>query len=204
MKFLPLWVLWGAFCLAPAVQAERADRDKPMQVEADRMHHDENRQVTTLTGQVRAVKGTLVLRGERMVVTQDAEGYQNAQVWAAPGQRVYFRQKREAVQEHVEGESEEALYDGRTDVVTLIRRAEARILREGAAGDQLRGERIVYNNTSEVLSVDGRELPGAGRSRVSAVLAPRSAASAPAAPAASGPALRPQPSLQPSVQERRP
>ncbi len=177
------------------VRAERADRSKPMQVEADRMQHDEIRQLTLLTGQVQAVKGTLVMRAARMEVQQDAQGQQVVRFWAEPGQRVFFRQKREGLDEFIEGEAVQAVYDSRQDLMTLTERAEARILRNGATADRLEGQRIVYNNSTEVLNVDGRLQDGAatGRSRVRAVLAPKAEASAPRAPQ---PDLRSSPELQ--------
>ena len=188
MKFFPL-VSLAALCLVPLglVRAEQADRLKPMQVEADRMQHDEPRQLTLLTGHVQAVKGTLVMRAARMEVTQDAQGQQVARFWAEPGQRVFFRQKREGLDEFIEGESVQAVYDSRQDLMTLTERAEVRILRQGRVADQIHGQHMVYNNTTEVLNVDG-QVQGAGgsRQRVRAVLAPKPDASA-AAPATAPP-----------------
>lgn len=192
MKFsflLPLAALLLA--LGGTARAERADSQKPMQVEADRMQHDDPRQLTVLTGHVQAVKGTLVMRAARMEVQQDGQGQQVAHFWAEAGERVFFRQKREGVDEFIEGESEQAVYDSRQDLMTLTGRAEVRILREGRAADQLYGQRIVYNNSTEVLNVDGQPQGASGaRQRVRAVLAPKAEASA-AAP--SRPALRSSP-----------
>lgn len=181
-------------CLGSA-WAERADRDKPMQIEADRMQHDEPRQVTVLTGKVQAVKGTLIMRATRMEVRQDGQGQQTARFWAEPGERVYFRQKREGLDEFVEGEAAQAIYDSRLDQMTLTENAEVRILRQGQVADRLEGQRIVYDNTREVLQVDGRlqDDRSSGRPRVRAVLAPRAEASA--APAAPTPVLRASPAL---------
>jgi lipopolysaccharide export system protein LptA len=184
MKFF-LLIPIAALCLVQAgvARAERADRFKPMQVEADRMQHDEGRQLTVLTGQVQAVKGTLLMRAARMQVQQDAQGQQLVHFWAEPGQRVFFRQKREGLDEFIEGEAVQAVYDSRQDLMTLTDRAEARILRNGATADRLEGQRIVYNNSTEILNVDGRlQEGGAGRPRVRAVLAPKVEASAPRAP----------------------
>jgi len=183
--------------------AEQADRLKPMQVEADKMQHDEGRQLTVLTGNVQAVKGTLVMRAARMEVQQDDKGQQLARFWAEPGERVFFRQKREGVDEFIEGEALEAEYDSQLDRMVLTGRAEVRILREGRQADQILGQRIVYNNSTEVLNIDGKS-PGAAavdtsRSRVRAVLSPKPASSA---PAASAPPLRPIPSM--GSGERRP
>lgn len=207
MKLLPP-IVFVLLVLMPfsLVRAERADRNKPMQIEADRMQHDEPRQVTVLTGKVQAIKGSLVMRADRMEIFQDAQGQQTARFWAAPGERIFFRQKREGLDEFIEGEALQALYDSRQDLMTLIERAEVRIMRQGQAADRLEGQRIVYDNTREVLQVDGQlQLSGAStqpasRPRVRAVLTPRSDASAPAL--SNGPALRSSPALQPS--ENRP
>ena len=194
MKFstlVPAFVL----CLAAGATAlaEQADRLKPMQVEADKMQHDENRQLTVLTGNVQAVKGTLVMRAARMEVQQDSKGQQVARLWAEPGQRVFFRQKREGLDEFVEGEAVQAVYDGRQDLMTLTDRAEMRTLREGRVADQIQGQRIVYNNSTEVMNVDGKVQGSDTRQRVRAVLAPKAAASAPSAP---GPSLQSSPALR--------
>lgn len=174
-----------------AVRAERADRQKPMQVEADRMQHDDPKQLTVLSGHVQAVKGTLLMRAAHMEVQQDAQGQQVASFRANEGERVFFRQKREGVNEFVEGEAEQAVYDSRQDLMTLTGRAEVRILRQDQPADQVFGHRIVYNNSTEVLNVDERQ-QGAGRARARAVLAPRAEATAPA--------TNPLPALQNSLQ----
>lgn len=196
----------GLLC-APA-WAEKADRDKPMHIEADTMRHDEVKQLTQFNGGVVAVKGTLVMRAARMEVQQDTQGKQVATLWAAPNERVFFRQKREGLDEFTEGEAEMAIYDNQADVVTLIQRAEVRLLRGAQLADQIHGEKIVFNNTTEVMTVDGQKQvrPTAGQTtgqaadrnqRVRAVLTPRqNAATPPATPTApTAPTLRTSPSL---------
>jgi lipopolysaccharide export system protein LptA len=157
--------------------AEKADKDKPMVIEADAMRHDEIKLLTQFTGRVVALKGTMVLRGARMEVQQDKNGQQVAQIWAAPNERVFFRQKREGLDEFTEGEGEMVIYDSQADVVTLVQRAELRILRGTVLADQMTGEKIVFNNTTEVMTIDR---PSAGAKstdprdqRVRAVLTPR-------------------------------
>lgn len=178
--------------------AEKADRDKPMLIEADAMRHDENKLLTHFIGNVVAFKGTMVLRGARMEVQQDKQGQQVAQVWAAPKERVFFRQKREGVDEFTEGEGEMAIYDSQADVLTLIQRAEVRILRGTELADQINGEKIVFNNTTEVMTVDapskGAKATDPRDQRVRAVLTPRKTVTAPTtAPTSAAPALRTSP-----------
>ena len=187
-----------ALCLALgccAAWAERADRDKPMQVEADRLQHDEHKQLSEFIGSVQANKGTMAMRAERLEVRQDAQGRQQARFTAAAGQRVFFRQKREGLNEFIEGEAETAVYDSLQDLMTLTGRAEVRILRQDQSADQVQGQRIVYNNTTEVMNVDGR-LQGGERGRARAVLAPRDTATSGASAASPAPALQTSPQIQ--------
>lgn len=186
-----------ASLLALPSQAEKADREQPMQIEADSMRHDEARQLTQFTGKVQATKGTLILRAARMEVQQDTKGRQVARLWAAPSERVFFRQKREGVNEFTEGEAEQVTYDNQADIITLIQRAEVRILRGNQVADQLNGYTIVFNNTSEVMTVDGQAANGQGQ-RVRAILTPRNTA-APITPnSPASPSLRTSPGMAPA------
>lgn len=175
-----LWI----FHWAPA-WAEKADRDKPMLIEADRMQHDEAKKLTQFFGNVQANKGTMVMRAARIDVQQDDQGKQTAWLWAVAGERVFFRQKREGLDEYTEGEAETAEYEGATDVLTLLTRAEMRILRGTQLADQIQGHQIIFNSITEVMSVDGQRKDkntDARSQRVRAVLMPKPAASAPVPP----------------------
>ena len=170
----------GAFSGA---RAEKADRDKPMNIEADTLTHDELKQTSVFSGNVVMTKGTIVLRGTQLQVHQDAEGFQYGVVTAVPGQRAFFRQKRDtpagAPNEFVEGEAESIEYDGKADKVRLIRRAELRRYREAALTDELEGALIVYNNLTDVFTVDGQQTAPGGATagtpggRIRAVLSPK-------------------------------
>lgn len=194
--FFALSVLCAALLVAPFAHAERADRSKPMNVEADNLRHDDKSQISVFTGNVVVSKGTLLMRGARLEVRQDPQGNQFGVMTAAPGQRAFFRQKREGLDEFVEGEAEVVEYDGRQDTVRFQRRAEMRRLRGASVADEISGAVILYENQTDRFTVDGQAGAVAGggeaRGRVRAVLAPRNSASAPtAAPAA----LRPTGSL---------
>lgn len=200
---LPLLACLALAPLQPA-QAEKADRNKPMNIEADALRHDDLKQLSVFTGRVVMTKGTIVLRGDRLEVSQDADGYQTGVVTAERGKRAFFRQRRDtpagAPEEFVEGESEVIEYNGRADTVRLVRRAELRRYRGSVLSDELSGAVIVYYNLTDVFTVDGQKAtpnaPAAG-SRVRAVLAPKeSAAGSAPVPAATGPVLRPSTVLQ--------
>src|SRR5215208_3285374 len=99
------------FSIVPAA-AEKADRNKPMNVEADALRYDDLKQTSVFTGRVVLTKGTILIRGARIDVRQDPEGYQYGLVTAEQGKRAFYRQKREGVDEFIEGEGESIEYDG--------------------------------------------------------------------------------------------
>jgi lipopolysaccharide export system protein LptA len=185
-SYAPLLVSLVLALSGAAAHAERADRNKPMNIEADALRYDDLKQVSVFTGRVVVTKGTIVIRGARVDVRQDAEGYQHGVVTAEPGKLAFFRQKREGVDEFIEGEGETIEYDGKADRVKFVKRAEMRRFRGATLADELTGSLIVYDNTTDVFTVDGGPASPAAGGRVRAVLSPKPGASAPAvtAPAA--------------------
>jgi lipopolysaccharide export system protein LptA len=158
--------------------AEKADRSKPMNIEADNLDHDELKQLSVFTGKVVANKGTITMRGHRLEVRQDPDGFQYGILTAKAGARAFYRQKREGVDEWIEGEGERIEYDGRADKVVLLVKADFRRYRGSVLSDQMTGQRIVYENLTDQFTVDG-QLAGtkpsgnAPSGRVRAVLTPR-------------------------------
>ncbi|MCS7100782.1 MAG: lipopolysaccharide transport periplasmic protein LptA [Burkholderiaceae bacterium] len=179
--------------VATAAQAERADRDKPLLVEAQKGSYNDLKQIGVFTGNVIVTKGTLRITGERVEVRKDPEGYEYAVVTAAPGKLAQFRQRRDpsrpGVEEIIEGESERIEYDGRAETVKLIAQAKLVRLENALPRDELRGKLIVYDHRSAQYSADG---DAAGEGRVRAVIAPRESPP----PAASPAPLRPAPELK--------
>lgn len=117
-----------------------------------------------------------MIRSDKIVVTEDAAGFQRGVAFAGPGGLARFRQKREGREEWIEGEAERIEYDARTEVAEFFRRA---WVKSGA--DQLRGDYIWYDAIFE------RYLATAGESqakdapppRVRAVIQPRNKKNAP-------------------------
>ena len=95
--------------------AEKADRNKPMNVEADSLRYDDIKQINIFSGRVVLTKGSITIRGARIEVRQDASGHQYGFVTAEPGSLAFFRQKREGLDEYIEGEGEVIEYDGQAD-----------------------------------------------------------------------------------------
>ena len=147
---------WGGHAL---VHAERDDKNRPMNIEADQLVHDDLKQVTVFTGHVLITKGTIVLKGERIELREDPQGFQYGLITPEPGARAYYRQKREGLNEFMEGEAERIEYDGRLDRVTLSQRAVLRRYRGSALNDEMTGQVITYDHLKETFRIDGKSSP---------------------------------------------
>ncbi len=153
--------------LTAPVLAERADRDKPVNVESDRMNADDVKKTAVFEGRVVLTQGTMVIRADRLTVTQDNQGFQFG---AAVGNPASFRQKREGFEEIIEGEAERIEYDGRADRVEFFNRA--RLRRD--CGDDVVGNFISYDAKTEQFSVQSAKGTAAGKDeRVRAVIMPK-------------------------------
>jgi lipopolysaccharide export system protein LptA len=198
------WLL-VAMCLASAAQAEKADRSKPMNIEADALKYDDIRQVSVFSGNVVLSKGSLLIRAAKVEVRQDPQGNQFGVATAEPGKTAYFKQKREGVDETIEGEGETIEYDSKADVVKFVKRAQMRRYRGSLLADETTGGVITYNNLTDVFTVDGgasNASPSNPTGRVRAMLTPRSAASTPEASGAgstASTATATSPALKPSM-----
>ena len=64
---------------------------------------------------------SILIRGARIDVRQDAEGYQHGVIVAEAGKRAFFRQKRDGLDEFIEGEGDTIEYDGKADTVNVPR-----------------------------------------------------------------------------------
>ena len=160
-----------------AASAEKADREKPTNIEADTLVHDELKQVSIFTGRAVLTRGTMIMRGARIEMREDAEGYQFGVIFPEPNQRAFFRQKREGNDEFMEGEALRIEFDGKADRIKLIDSAEVRRYRGAVLNDTMTGKLIIYENLTDVFSIDGRLAQEGGKvstGRVKAVLAPRS------------------------------
>ncbi|MEN9904990.1 MAG: lipopolysaccharide transport periplasmic protein LptA [Pseudomonadota bacterium] len=171
-----LLVLAGAGA-ASVAWAERADRNKPMNAEADALRYDEASQTSVFSGRVVITKGTIVIRGAQVDVRQDPQGNQFGLILAGPGQPASYRHKRDGLDEYIEGEAQRIEYDGRADQVRFIGQAVLRRYRGSTLSDETAGGVIVYDNQTEVFRVDGGPAstsPANPSGRVRATLAPKS------------------------------
>jgi len=200
VRTLPAALL--ALALGAPAQAERADRGKPLNVAADRQGTlDLLNQVIVFNGNVIITKGTIVIKADRVEVRESPDGYRTAVAIGGAGRPASFRQKREGVDEYIDGQAERLEYDDKADTVRFVNNAVVRRLRGASVGDEITGSLITYDNTTEVFRVSGAgsstsaatDTPAGGRVR--AVLTPREGTPAAAAASQAGAPLKASPAL---------
>ena len=197
-----------ALAAGPA-RAEKADRFKPLNVEADLPGKiDLLNQHVVFNGNVVVTKGTMTIRASRIEVRESPDGYHTAVAFGSPSQHATFRQKRDAPDEYIAGDAERLEYDGKSDVIRFVNNASVRRLRGSETADEISGNLVTYDSGTEVFNVTGGAPATASNpgGRVRAVLTPRegSAAAAESARAASAAASAPaQLRTAPSLGEKK-
>jgi len=162
---LRFYAMLCATLLATSVHAEKADRDKPVNLEADTVTLDDIKKISVYQGNVVLSQGTLMLRADRVQVTQNADGLDKVSAIDRP---VAFRQKTDSGDEYIEGFADRIEYDGVTSQLELIGQAR---LRRGS--DELRGAQISYNANTGFYKVVGQPNAQSQSGRVRAVIRPK-------------------------------
>lgn len=185
-----LTALWGA----PA-WSEKSDRAQPLNFAADSARVDDAQRLNILIGNVEITKGTMTVHADRVEVRQNQDGTQTATALGGPGGRAYFKQKRDGLDESIEGEAEKVVYEGKDDTVHFSGRAVMRRLRGGTLTDEVTGQAILYDNKTSVFQVVGSSgSTTTTKGRVRGVITPRGAEPA-LPPKDKGTNLTPAPSL---------
>ena len=125
----------------------------------------------------------MVLKADRIIVTEDKYGFQKGTAFAGKNGLARFRQKLEGKNEYIEGEAERIEYNSSSEIAELFHRAWVK-----SGEDQVKGDYIWYDAVSEKYLVTAGETrdPNAPAPRVRAVIQPRNKDSEPQRPATRG------------------
>lgn len=195
MRALVLAVAALAVAAAMDARSERADREKEIVVGADKLLADDANRTSTFEGNVVVTQGTMRMTAAKVTVKEDPQRHK---YYLAVGAPVTFRQKRDNVDEWVEGFAERAEFDDRNDVIKLYNRARVK-----SNQNEITGDYISYDMRREVTEVSGappgKAAPSSSRVKV-IILPPKKGAEA--QKAASEPAPVPGAQLKPDTGTR--
>ena len=153
--------------------AEKADREKPINLEADRISMDDIKKQQVFEGNVILTQGTLQIRTAKLVVTQDADGFQKGVATGGVNGLARFRQKREGQDDYIEGEGERIEHNARNEKTEFFVRGWVK-----SGQDEVRGHYIAYDAlTEKYIATNGagetKSATGAAQARVRAIIQPK-------------------------------
>jgi lipopolysaccharide export system protein LptA len=136
-----------AATIALAAHAERADREKEIVVNADKLTADDANRTSVFEGNVVITQGTMRMTANRVTVREDPLRHKFYVAYGAP---VTFRQKRDNVDEYVEGQAQRAEFDDLNDIVKLYENAHVK-----SNQNEITGNFISYDVSRELAQVTG-------------------------------------------------
>jgi len=166
----PSLLLYLLLLLPCAAFAEKADRDKPINIEADTLTSDDAKKISTYTGNVILTQGTIEIHADKLVVHEDVQGFQHS---TSTGNPTTFKQKQDGKDEYIKASAQRIEYDGRSDKVRLYTKA---WVSKGA--DIVHGDYIMYDANAEYAEALGGDSQTASSGatpsgRVRAVIQPK-------------------------------
>jgi len=171
-----LLVALGSVLVSATVLAQGlpdADRNAPLSIDAGQMKIDTKRRVRLLSGGVELTRGGFWLKSAQVELREAAQG-DVAVATGVAGEPAVFRQKREALDELIEGRAERIEYDTRAEIVRLIDKAVLKRWRGGVLAEEVTGQVVVYDHLRETFEVQG----GGPGSRVKGLVTPSAASAA--------------------------
>ena len=170
---VPVLALFTLLALvAPLAHAEKADREKPINLEADSISMDDINKVQILEGNVILTQGTMQILTSKLVVTQDIDGFQKGVATGGANGLARFRQKREGRDEYIEGEAERIVHDARSEKTEFFVRGWVK-----SGQDEVKGHYISYDALTEQYLVtnagETKSATGAPQARVRAIIQPK-------------------------------
>ena len=136
--------------LSPIANAEKADQDKPIILEAEKVSVNDVQQVYDLKGQVLLIKGSIIVTGEDGHIQVDPEGYELVDVKGSAVTTASFRQRREGpADEFIQGRGTQVTYNAKTEILTITGDASLKRSLNMQMLDQLQGWKIEYDDIKE-------------------------------------------------------
>lgn len=141
--------------LHPGISAALStDRDQPAVIEADEVELDFNTGERIYKGNVVVEQGTLLIKGDKMVVKYKDDKMESATAWGNPAS---FKQRPDGKDQDVVGKGRTIILNEIQNTLTLLNSAS---LKQGP--DWAKGEIILYNMGTDKMTIKG-SMPSDGK-----------------------------------------
>ncbi|MFC4159922.1 lipopolysaccharide transport periplasmic protein LptA [Chitinimonas lacunae] len=164
-KTLQRLALAAALLWPLAAQAEKADRDKKIVVEALEFERDQKNGFASFSGEVKVVQGTLEVSGDHATVQEDAEGNQTIVMRGRP---VRFKQKLDGDAGMLNGRADRVDYFSKTGEAKFAGNAWIK-----TDSDEINGDLLTYNTQTEIYRAVGMSKVNQTRQKVRMEITPK-------------------------------
>ena len=149
-----------ALLISPLSYALPDDREKPMDASANNATLDDKTGLTTLTGDVKVVQGSMNITASKLVIYKDKNGDVSKMI--ATGAPAFFSQQQQANQPVSKAWGSTMNYSVANQTVTIT--GNARVEQQK---DKFTGQKIVYHMDKALVQATG------GKQRVKMILQPK-------------------------------
>lgn len=166
----------------PALAQESAPEEEPdTLVLSDTLTYDDSKRESIFTGNVIMTRGLMTLHSDKLVMHEDAEGFQYGTATVNEGNLVYIRQEDPTKFEVIEARGLRGEYDGKTEQVEVIGQAIVTRFVCGKPFDTIKGEKVVFNQKTDTYHAYSGPQSAAPGGRVRSLAQPRAKSEAAAA-----------------------
>jgi len=139
---------------------------------SDTLNYNDLKKESVFTGNVVMTRGLMTLRADKLTAHQDAEGFQYGTATVGPGKLVFVRQENPEKFEVIEARGLRAEYNGKTEEFEMIGKAVVTRFVCGKPFDSISGERVKYNQKTDVYQAFGGPDSAAAGGRVRSIAQP--------------------------------
>ncbi|NYT62666.1 lipopolysaccharide transport periplasmic protein LptA [Alcaligenaceae bacterium] len=175
------WLMASALaCAAGAAYAQApAPAEEPdTLILSDSLNYDDLKKESIFTGNVIMTRGLMTLHADKLVMREDAQGFQYGTATVSPGKLVSIRQENPEKFETLESRGVRAEYNGKADEVEMIGQAVVTRYICGKPFDSVKGQRVIYHQKNSTYEAHGGPDSAAPGGRVRSLARPQAKADA--------------------------
>lgn len=172
-RFYPLAVCAALLLSISAASAQTNTNEPDTLVLSDSLSYDDAAKVSTFTGNVIMTRGAMTLHSDKLVVREDAQGFQYGTATINGNKLVHVRQEDPERFEVIEAKGRRGEYNGKSETIEMIGQATVTRFICGKTFDTISGARVIYKQKSDTYEAYGGKESATTDGRVRSIAQPR-------------------------------